>query len=200
MLKELSTEIYKDSIVALSRYVEMALLYFNSFAALMLLTASWYQVDNAVEFPAGSGCIIPAGTVIEPFLSKFCEKELTTLVDGGSDWERVRVYVWVYFAFVLLASALIGYEVVTHGIREWKNANIIGFLVQLVLIIAQALILTTSDSAPKPDGVDNSTARILIILALSLSIVRIVVLGVFMYVTRKYIRPYRGAVGTGSYI
>jgi hypothetical protein len=197
MMKNLSEDIYNDSIIALNRYVEMALVFFNTMVALMLLTAPWYIVTSMSIFPLGGMCEIPSGTVIAPFASKFCDKDMTTLIDGGSTWKELHVFVWVYFVLALLSSGVIGYEIVKHGIRDWKDSNTVGFVVQIALIVIQSLILIKSNDAVKPEHVDDSTARVLTITALSLSCVRAVLLVLFMYVTFKYNK--RGYLGTGAY-
>jgi hypothetical protein len=194
MLRDAAHTIQQDSVVAINRYIEMGLVYFNTIVALMLLTAPWYLVENDTTF---NGCVISEGTVIAPFLSKFCGKELATLPGAaGKDWKTLHVFVWVYFALALLSSAIIGYEFVHNGVRKWSNASTIGFCLQVCLIVFQSLVLVESDSAVKPDGVDDSTARILVITAIVLSSLRIATLGFFMYVTRKY--APMGRFGTGS--
>jgi cytochrome bd-type quinol oxidase subunit 1 len=200
MLNTLSKDLYKDGVVAVNRYIEMALVFFNTMVALMLLTAPWYIVEqNSVDvFPPGSDCTTVLGTAISPFVSEFCDgSSLGSLADGGSVWKSLHVFCWVYFVLALLASAIIGYEVVKHGVREWNDANTVGFAVQVGLVIVQSLILVNSDSAVKPHHTDDSTARILTLTAVALSSARCVMLGMFMYVTYKYNK--RGHFGTGVY-
>ena len=200
MLKTFSRDLYTDNVVALNRYMEMALVLFNAMVALMLLTAPWYIVEqNSTEvFPPGSTCTSVRGTAIAPFVSEFCDgSSLGSLVDGGSGWKSLHTFCWLYFILALLSSALIGYEVVKHGIRDWNNANTVGFAVQVVLIVVQSLILTEGNSAVKPPHTDDSTARILTLTAVALSSSRCFMLGVFMYVTCRYNK--RGYLGTGAY-
>jgi hypothetical protein len=198
MLKEISSDINTPAVVALNRYVEMALVFFNTLVGLMLLTAPWYIVENDATFTEVSmGCVVPEGTVLAPFVSKPCGKAFTAIAAGGKGWSDMHIYVWVYFGLALLGSALIGYEVVKHGVREWNDANTIGFVVQLALVVIQSLILAKSGSLVKPSSVDSSTAEILIITAVVLSALRLSMLGFFMYITKKY-NP-RGYFGTGAY-
>ena len=206
MLKDLSGELQKPTIVALNRYVEMALVFFNSMVALMLLTAPWYIITGTTGKAeiAGAGCDFGVGTVIAPFASKCGNVAFTDLSDGGDIWSSLHIYSFVYLGLALLASCLIGYEVVTHGVREWKDANTIGFAVQLGMLVIQILIMTESDKAikPTPKGddvveVDASTAETLILTAVILSSLRVAALMFFMYLTYRY-NP-RGTFGTGSY-
>ena len=204
MLKDLSQEIYKSPIVSLNRYIEMALVFFNSMVALMLLTAPWYIVTghtNAKLMQDGAAlCEFVPGTVIAPFASKCNNVAFPELNDGGDIWANLHIYSYVYLGLALLASCLIGYEVVIHGVREWKDANTIGFAVQLGMLVIQVLILVESGKAVKPtpaSAVDASTAETLIITAVALSSVRVAALMFFMYITFRY-NP-RGTFGTGSW-
>jgi hypothetical protein len=198
-MKDLTDELYNPVIIALNRYMEMSLVFFNVLVALMLLTAPWYIVENSTTFNAvNDGCAIPEGTALAPFVSKPCGKAFTVLLNGGKEWRDMHVYVWVYFVLAIICSAIIGYEVVKHGVREWSDANTIGFVVQLILLIIQSIILITSADLVKPENVNASTAEILIITAVVISSVRIVMLGFFMYITKKH--APRGFFGTGSYI
>lgn len=199
MLKEITNDLYTPTIITLNRYVEMAIVFFNTLVGLMLLTAPWYIVENDATFKEiAMDCVVTEGTVLAPFVSKPCGKAFTDIADGGKGWSDMHIYVWVYFGLALLGSAIIGYEVVKHGVREWNDANTIGFAVQMVLVIIQSIILAKSGELVKPDKVDASTAEILIITAVVLSAVRIVMLGFFMYITKKY--AARGYFGTGSYV
>lgn len=193
MLKELTNDLYKDRAVALNRYVEMGLVFFNTMVALMLLTAPWYYVEKDTTFPDDT-CHVSAGTVVAPFVSRFCDHDLTVI---DSEWKNLHIFVWVYFGLALVSSAIIGYEVVTHGVRQWNDANTIGFAVQLGLLVIQVIIMIKSGTAHKPDHSDNSTARNLIITAVSLSSARLFFLIGFMYLTLTY--SPRGFFGTGAY-
>lgn len=199
MLKEITTELYTPTIVALNRYVEMSLVFFNTLVGLMLLTAPWYIVENDTTFNEAKmgGCTVLKGTVLAPFVSKPCGTAFVDIVDGGKGWSDMHIYVWVYFGLALLGSAIIGFEVVKHGVRDWSDANTIGFAVQLVLVIIQSIILVKSGDLVKPADVDASTADILIITAVVLSAARVVMLGFFMYVTKRF--AARGYFGTGSF-
>lgn len=200
MLKDLALELEKSPVVALNRYVEMALVFFNSMVALMLATAPWYIITGTMNATIGTQCTFPPGTVIAPFTSKCANVAFTELDDGGDKWSNLHIYVMVYLGMALLASCIIGYEVVTHGVREWKDSNTIGFAVQLGILVLQILILVSADEAPKPvpaSSVDDSTATTLIITSLVLSSVRIAALVLFMYVTYRY-RP-KGTFGTGAW-
>lgn len=199
MLRELATDIYDDGIVMVNRYVEAALVFFNTIVSLMLLTSPWYIIENDTVFPPGSTCTITSGTVIVPFISEFCDKSLTTLPgDDGKDWKHLHAFVWVYFVLAIISSIIIIYELVQNGVRQWDNANTAGFSIQVVLIIFQSLILSYSNNALKPLQTDDSTARILTITAIVLSTLRAACLMFFMYITKKY-NP-RGRWGTGSAI
>lgn len=204
MLKDLSVELEKSPIVSINRYVEMALVFFNSMVALMLLTSPWYIITGTTDAKLMQNgvamCTFPPGTVIAPFASKCANVGFTELDDGGDKWSSIHIYAWVYLALALLASCLIGYEVVTHGVREWKDANTIGFAVQLGMLVIQILIMTGSGDAVKPtpaSSVDASTAETLVVTAVALSSARVAMLVLFMYVTYRY-NP-RGTFGTGSW-
>lgn len=198
--RALAKDILNDSIVVTSRYIDMALVMFNVMVALMLLTSPWYLIKHDVtNFPPGSGCQIVKGTAIAPFISEMCDgSQLGDLIDGGDRWVKIHVLCWIFFAVSLLAAAVIGYEVVTHGVRDWKDANTIGFIMQAILIVVQSMILLDSGKAIKPNHADNSTATILTITAISLSSVRAVVLLIFMCVTLRF-EP-RGVLGTGAFV
>lgn len=198
MLREISSDLTTPTVVALNRYVEMALVFFNTLVGLMLLTAPWYIVENDAHFKeVSASCVVPEGTALAPFVSKPCNKAFTAILHGGKGWSDMHIYVWVYFGLALLGSALIGYEVIKHGIREWNDANTIGFAVQMALLVIQSVIMAKSGSLVKPEHVDASTAKILIITAVVLSSLRVVMLGFFMYITKKY--NARGYFGTGAY-
>lgn len=199
-LKSISNELYSDFVVAINRYVEMTLVFFNTLVALMLLTAPWYFVEDNTVFPVNGNpnCEISSGTVIAPFTSSPCGVMFTELDEGGAEWHNLHIYVWIYFVFAMIASTIVGYEIVHFGVRAWNNANTIGFIVQLGLLVVQSLILISSDKARKPHGVDDSTARTLTILALSLSSVRLAMLSFFMFITFRYNK--RGFLGTGGMV
>jgi hypothetical protein len=198
MLKEMSSDLNTPVIVVLNRFVEMALVFFNTLVALMLLTAPWYIVENDTAFKeVAMDCVVPSGTVLAPFASKPCGTAFTDIIDGGKGWSDMHVFVWVFFSLAILCSTLIGYELIKHGVREWSDANTIGFVVQLALVAIQSVILEKSGSLVKPANADASTAEILIIAALVLSVFRLLMLGFFMYITKKY-NP-RGHFGTGGY-
>lgn len=198
MLKELSNEIYTPPVVAINRFVEMAIVFFNTLVALMLLTSPWYIVDVDAAFTQVSNtCVVPAGTAIAPFVSKPCGVAFTDITEGGKAWRDMHMFVWVFFGLSLLTSAVIGYEVVKHGVREWNDANTMGFAIQLGLIIIQGIIIGKSGDLVKPVNVEASTADILLLVAISLSGLRILALGLFMFVTKKY--APRGYFGTGAY-
>lgn len=199
MLKEISNDINTPKIIAINRYVEMSIVFFNTLVSLMLLTAPWYIVKHDTLFEqAGQNCIISKGTVLAPFVSEPCGTAFTDLLDGGKGWSDMYNYVWVYFLLALLSSAIITYEIIKYGVREWNDANTIGFVVQLVLIIFQSIIVVQTNKLVKPGNVNASTAETLIMIALPLSAIRIIMLGFFMYITKRY-NP-RGFFGTGSYV
>lgn len=193
MLKELTNDLYTETVVALNRYVEMGLVFFNTMVALMLLTAPWYLVEKDTHFPT-SNCTVKAGTVVAPFISKFCGEDLTVV---DSEWKNLHVFVWVYFGLALLSSAIIGYEVIKHGVRQWNDANTIGFAVQVGLLVIQIIILIKGGDAHKPASSDDSTAKNLIITAVALSSARVAALIFFMYLT--FTNAPRGVFGTGAY-
>ena len=121
------------------------------------------------------------------------------LLDGGSVWNSLHIYSYIYLGLALLASCLIGYEVVTYGVREWRDANTVGFAVQLSMLVIQILILTGADKAVKPTpaaAVDASTGETLIIAAVTLSSLRVASLMFFMYLTYRF-HP-KGTFGTGA--
>jgi hypothetical protein len=202
MLRDISDELHKSTIVALNRYLDMALIYFNAMVALMLLVAPWYIMieDGALMQDGVEKCKLPAGTVIAPFASKCDNVAFIDLLDGGAVWNSLHIYSFIYLGLALLASCLVGYEVISHGVREWRDANTIGFAIQIVMLVMQILIMTKADKAVKPTpeaAVDGSTAEILIITAVVLSSLRVATLMFFMYLTYRY-NP-RGTFGTGSF-
>lgn len=200
MLKSISDELTGPLAISLNRYVDMSLVFFNSFVALIMLVGPWYICEYEVTFPEGSDCVIPAGTVVVPFVSTFCDKELKAMEVGGDEWADMFVYVFVYFVVALLSSSVVCYEVVSFGIRQWSNANTLGFAMQLGLLIIQTIILIKSDALVKPEGVDDTTAQVLVTAAVALSAARIVTLAFFMYLTKRYNNGTGSWLGTGAYI
>ena len=152
--------------IAINRFVDMSLVFFNSLVALMLFTAPWYIVNSDTEFPAG--CALTKGVVIAPFSSEFCGVSMTSMELGGDTWTTMYFFVVAYLIISLAMSVVIGYEVVTHGVRQWNDANTIGFALNVVLLIVLSFVLAKSNSVVKPSTVRDATARTLTTLALVL--------------------------------
>lgn len=181
--------------VAINRFVDISITFFNSLVALMLLTGGWYKVTLDSVF---NGCTLTRGTIIVPFASGICEFDTMTDLPGdqGKKWATMKNFVITYFAFSIVISSLVGYESVVYGIRKLNNANTISFVLNLVSLIIQSMVLIEAGKIDKPEHVSNEIAVTLITAALAMSCVRVLVLGWFMYHQKKT-NPI-GIFGTGS--
>lgn len=177
----------------INRFLDMGLVFFNSLVALMLLTAPWYMITADGQY---YDCEVKAGTVIAPFESKFCGLYLEETPVDGEEWTQLYGFVWAYFIVAVITTALLGFEIFKNRVRSWDNANTASFALNIGMMVIQALILRTSNKIHKPAGIEDSTARTLIILSLVLTIFRSIMLMAFMY--RVVTTAPRGFFGTGS--
>lgn len=183
--------------VALNRFVDMALTFFNSLVALMLLTAPWYKLTQKETI---QNCELKRGTVLAPFASGLCEYDsFADLPNGGEKWNTMHKYCITYLVFALLISSLVGYEGVVHGLRKWNNANTLSFALTFVMLIIQSMIMIEAGNVVKPVHIEDEFATTLITVALVFTCVRIPMLLYFMYQTYTYDRKNGGYFGTGSY-
>lgn len=189
--------------VAINRFVDLSLTFFNSLVALMLLTAPWYKVTLTLSGnDLFHGCALTRGTVIAPFASGICDFDTMTGLPGddGAKWSTMHSYVISYLTFALLISSFVGYEATVYGLRKWNNANTISFVLNFVTLILQAMILVEAGSVSKPKHIENELAVTLITAALVISCIRIPVLGWFMHYTFYNDRANGGFFGTGSHV
>lgn len=184
--------------IAINRFIDISLTFFNSLVALMLLTAPWYKIV-AANGETFQGCHLAKGTVLAPFTSGLCTFEsFEELPLGGDKWATMHSYCITYLTIALLVSSLIGYESVVHGLRKWNNTNTLSFVLNIVTIIIHAIILVESGNVPKPVHIANELATTLITSALVVSCIRVLVLGWLMYHTYTHDRVNGGFFGTGG--
>lgn len=187
--------------IAINRFVDISLTFFNSLVALMLLTAPWYKITlDLAGADLFHGCALTRGTVIAPFASGICQFDTMTGLPGdeGKQWKTMHNYVITYLAFALLISSFVGYESTVHGLRKWNNANTLSFGLNFVTLILQTMILIEEGSISKPKHIENELATTMIIAALAMSCIRIPVLGYFMYHTYNFDKENGGYFGTGG--
>lgn len=183
-------------LVAINRFIDVSLTFFNSLVALVLLTAPWYKLTQDTTF---QGCALKKGTVLAPFVSGVCDYDtFSELPDGGNKWDTMHNYCIVYLVFALAISSLVGYESVVHGIRKWNNTNTLSFVLNMVMLIIQSMILIENGNVKKPQHIEDELATSLITAALVITCIRVPMLGYFMYHTYTYDRKNGGYFGTGS--
>lgn len=177
----------------INRFVDIISVIFNSLVALLILTAPWYVMEYDEVF---RGCNLTEGTALAPFVSGICGVDMTDLKTDGTSWGTVLFWSTSYFTLSCILLFFVVFEVVMFGIRSSDNAYTIAFILNLVLIIHQGQILGKANNTPKPEKTVNTTAQILLIIATSLTVVRMLVLMVLMYRTKT--RRPKGVFGTGA--
>lgn len=186
----------RDTILTINRAIDILLTFFNTVVAIALLIAPWYKVTEDTDF---HGCTLAAGTVLAPFASGLCTYDsFYDLPVDGSKWEMVYIYGVVFLSFNFVATLMVVYESVNHGVREWDNANTASFIFNIVSFVIAVLIQVETSTITKPLHLKNETAQVMVIIALVVCALRTLMLSWFMYET--YHNDRRGFFGTGSHM
>ena len=191
----------------------------NFFVALLLRVAPWYKVEkNLTGNDQFYGCPLLRGTVIAPFWSGICDQYETLLdLPEGSGWGAVNRWSWVYLALSLVTLAFVLYETIYHGYsrgfdkdgsldinnkknKGWSSPNLYSFILNCVILFFLSLLSASIQNADAPKHTKDELPTTLLILAVFFTCIRIISLGLLMYLTYKYVKDenHRGRFGVGS--